>query len=97
VLTSKWFFAASFCAIGVAFMTAGTAGTAAAAPPTKNSCPSGYELKSLRFVLSQATQGFEGAIRTADENRDRLLCYKPLPEPIPLFEPTFLYEDNAVP
>jgi hypothetical protein len=93
----KRFFSVSLCAVGVAFMTASTVGTAEAAPPTKTGCPSGYELQSLRFVLSQATKGFEGAIRAADENGDRQLCYKPLPEPIPLFEPTFLYDDNVVP
>ncbi len=30
----------------------------------------------------------------ADVNGDDTLCVKLLPEPIPLFEPTFLYYDN---
>lgn len=48
-------------------------------------------------VLAVATPGFEGAIAAADENDNNLLCFKPLPEPIPLFEPTFLYRDDRSP
>ncbi|MCA1708011.1 MAG: hypothetical protein LC808_33950 [Actinobacteria bacterium] len=80
---------------GVAVASLVAAGTAAGAP-ADTGCPSGFQLQPLRFVLSQATSGFEKAIRAADENNDKYLCYKPLPEPIPLFEPTFLYEDNNV-
>ena len=45
-------------------------------------------------VLEIATPGFEDAIEAEDANGDDLLCVKLLPEPIPLFEPTFLYYDN---
>lgn len=37
------------------------------------------------------------AIIAADKNRDELLCFKLLPEPISLFEPTFLFDDNRFP
>ena len=45
-------------------------------------------------VLAIATPGFEEAIDAEDANDDDLLCVKLLPEPIPSFEPTFLYYDN---
>jgi len=77
-------------------MTVVTAGGAGAGPAGR-SCPSGYELVSLNFVLKQAAEGFKPAIRAADENGDKQLCYKLLPGPIPLFEPTFLYDDNVAP
>ena len=58
------------------------------------SCPRGYDEMTVRQVLRIATEGFEDAIRAADVNGDRILCVLLLPEPIPLFEPTFLYYDN---
>jgi hypothetical protein len=57
-------------------------------------CPSAYELMTVEDVLQIATPGFEDAIRAEDANSDGLLCVHLLPEPIPLFEPTFLYYDN---
>ena len=83
----------------VALVASGGAALAvpASAVSDGTGCPKGYEVKSLQFVLKQAAPGFEDAIRAADENGDRLLCYKALPEPIPLFEPTFLFDDNNVP
>ena len=86
----------SACAASAAVMALVSAGAAEAAP-TGSSCPSGYQLVSLNFVLKQAAEGFRPAIRAADENGDKQLCYKLLPGPIPLFEPTFLYEDNVAP
>jgi hypothetical protein len=81
------------CTVAVAASVA-VAGPAAAAPPPKTGCPSGFELTPVADVLAVATPGFEEAIMAADENGDTFLCFKLLPEPIPLFEPTFLYEDN---
>jgi hypothetical protein len=69
----------------------------AQAAPTRDGCQRGFELKSLDYVLSQAAEGFEGAITDADANKDNLLCYKLLPDAIPLFDPTFLYDDNNLP
>ena len=66
----------------------------AAPPPERRGCPSAFELTPVATVLEIAAPGFEGAIRDADRNVDQLLCVKLLPEPIPLFEPTFLYYDN---
>lgn len=68
-----------------------------ATPKGATGCPGGYQVKSVSFVLSQAAPGFEGAIVAADENGDQKLCYKLLPGPIPLYEPTFLFDDNNVP
>jgi len=73
-----------------------TALPAQAAQPVAG-CQQGFDLVSLRYVLSQATPGFEDAIRAYDVNGDRFLCYKLLPSAIPLFEPTFLYDDNNQP
>jgi hypothetical protein len=69
----------------------------AQAVPSGHGCQRGFELKTLDYVLSQATPGFEDAIRAYDVNGDELLCYKLLPSAIPLFEPTFLYDDNNQP
>jgi hypothetical protein len=69
-------------------------GPVGAAPPDKRACPSAYELMTVENVLQIATPGFEDAIRAEDANSDGLLCVHLLPEPIPLFEPTFLYYDN---
>jgi hypothetical protein len=73
----------------------GGAGSASAASPDQSSCPGGYELKSLRFVLSQAAPGFKDTIKAADVNGDKLLCYKEVPAP--LYDPTFSYTDNHIP
>jgi hypothetical protein len=85
------------CTVAVAASVA-VAGPAAAATPPATGCPAGFELTPVEDVLAVATPGFEEAIVAADENGngDGLLCFKLLPEPIPLFEPTFLYEDNNV-
>jgi hypothetical protein len=91
--------AAVICTAGVAVASLAATGTAAGAPPDTpkdTGCPNGYQLKTKEFVLSQAKLGFEGAIEAADKNNDNMLCYKLLPGPIPLFEPTFLYEDNNI-
>lgn len=84
------------CTVAVAASVA-VAGPAAAAPPPKTGCPGGYDLVTLDFVLERAAPGFEDAIMAADVNGDDLLCFKLLPEPIPLFEPTFLFDDNRFP
>jgi hypothetical protein len=88
--------AAFLCTVAVAASVA-VAGPAAAAPPPRTGCPGGYDLVTLDFVLERAAPGFEDAIIAADENRDEFLCFKLLPEPIPLFEPTFLFDDNRFP
>jgi hypothetical protein len=88
---SKRLFMTSISTLGIALGSVGAAGSAAAAPPP---CPGGFELRTEAEVLAVATPGFEGAIAAADENDNDLLCFKPLPEPIPLFEPTFLYRDD---
>jgi hypothetical protein len=93
----KRLLAVAVCTIGVALTSVATAGTAAAAPPEKTGCPGGFELRSVDAVLEDAAPGFEDAIRAADANDDDQLCYKRLPEPIPLFEPTFLFDDNKFP
>jgi hypothetical protein len=62
-----------------------------------NGCPKGYQLVPVSYVLSQSTPGFEKAIVAKDANGDSNLCYKLLPSAIPLFEPTFEYQDNTVP
>ena len=71
--------------------------TPAGAATAAGGCQQGFDLVSLRYVLSQATAGSEDDIRAMDANRDKLLCYKLLPTAIPLFEPTFLYYDNDQP
>ena len=81
------------CAAGVAFASLATTGTAMGAP-NDTGCPSGYDAEPLSFVLKNAAQGFNTTIREADANGDHVLCYKLLPDAIPLFDPTFLYEDN---
>ena len=86
------------CAAGFAFTSLATTGTAMGATPKDTGCPNGFQSQPLSYVLSQATPGFEGAINAADAkgNGDGTLCYKLLPDAIPLFQPTFLYEDNNI-
>jgi hypothetical protein len=84
------------CTVAVAASVA-VAGPAAAAPQPEGGCPGGYDLTPLNEVLKVADPDFRDAIRAADENQDKLLCFKLLPEPIPLFEPTFLFDDNTIP
>jgi hypothetical protein len=69
----------------------------AQAVPSGHGCQRGFDLVTLDYVLSQATPGFEDAIRAYDVNKDDHLCFKLLPSAIPLFEPTFLYDDNDQP
>jgi hypothetical protein len=69
-------------------------GLAQAARPDNRGCPAAYQVMTVDEVLEIATPGFEDAIEAEDANGDDLLCVKLLPEPIPLFEPTFLYYDN---
>ena len=83
-------------AAGAVILAAGgvCGGLAHAAQPDNRGCPSAYQVMTVEEVLEVATPGFEGAIKDQDANGDDLLCVKLLPEPIPLFEPTFLYYDN---
>jgi hypothetical protein len=69
----------------------------AQAVPSGHGCQRGFDLVSVGYVLSQATPGFEDAIKAEDVNADNLLCFKLLPSAVPLFEPTFLYYDNTKP
>ena len=80
-----------------AVVTLSLLATPAHAATAVGGCQQGFDLVSLRYVLSQATAGFEDDILAMDANRDKLLCYKLLPSTIPLFEPTFLYYDNDQP
>ncbi|MDR6413710.1 hypothetical protein [Pseudarthrobacter sulfonivorans] len=48
-------------------------------------------------VLTYATPGFEEAIEAEDRNNDDRLCFKLLPPAVPLFDPTFFYQDNEFP
>ncbi len=91
---SKRLLVTSVSTLGIALGSVVAAGSAAAAPPA---CPGGFELKPVEEVLDVATPGFEEAIAAADENDNDLLCFKPLPAPIPLFEPTFLYRVDRSP
>jgi hypothetical protein len=84
------------CTVAVAASVA-VAGPAAAAPPPRAGCPGGYELTPLADVLAVADPDFVQTIIATDVNGDELLCFKLLPEPIPLFEPTFLFDDNRFP
>ena len=83
--------------LGAALVAASVAisgGSALAARPIKTGCPKAFDAMSVDDVLAIATAGFEDDIMAADVNGDDTLCVKLLPEPIPLFEPTFLYYDN---
>ena len=82
---------AAVAALGVLAPAAG------AAKKPVGGCQAAYELTTVRDVLKIATPGFEDAIRAEDANQDNYLCVLLLPEPIPLFEPTFLYYDNDLP
>jgi hypothetical protein len=93
----KRLLAISLCAVGVAFTSVATAGTAAAAPPPKTGCPGGFQLTPLEDVLAVADPNFVDAINARDANNDGLLCFKLLPDAIPLFDPTFLFDDNKFP
>jgi hypothetical protein len=79
----------------VAAPAAADPGGVPAAPGAQ--CPKAYDLVPLERVLEIAAPGFEDAIRAEDRNGDSQLCVMLLPEPIPLFEPTFLFYDNRVP
>lgn len=79
----------------------GLGGTASAKPPA---CPSAYELADLEeledFVL--AAGGEIGGELTAffevvDENVDRLICFKTLPDATPFPTPPLLAGDNRLP
>jgi hypothetical protein len=86
-----------------AAMTSGVAAGPASADPggvpasPGSQCQPAFELVSVREVLRIAVPGFVNAIRAEDRNQDGQLCLKLLPEPIPLFEPTFLFYDNRLP
>lgn len=77
--------------------TIGLAAPANAAPPPRTGCPSGFETRTVDYVLTFATPGFEDAIRAEDRNEDNLLCFKLLPPQVPLFDPTFFFQDNEFP
>jgi hypothetical protein len=83
-------------AVGAMILAAGglSGGVAQAAGPDNRGCPSAFEVMTVDEVLEIAAPGFDDAIRAQDANADGRLCVKLLPEPIPLFEPTFLYYDN---
>jgi hypothetical protein len=80
------------CTVGVALTSVATAGIAAAAPPPKTGCPGGFQLTPLDKVLAVADPAFVDAIIARDKNGDELL-----PEAVPLFDPTFLFDDNKFP
>lgn len=85
-----------------AAVCAGLAAVGLAAPanadPVGYGCPAGWELKTVDYVVQFAANAdFAAKIRAMDHNGDGQLCYKLLPSAIPLFSPTFLYEDNTVP
>jgi hypothetical protein len=63
--------------------------------PKNIGCPAGFEVKTVKQVQDVAHPAFIPIIPTYDVNQDNLLCFKLLPEPIPLFEPTFLFFDNT--
>jgi hypothetical protein len=69
----------------------------AGAAPTGTGCPKGFQTLSVEEVLEYATPGFEAAIDAEDRNNDNLLCFKLLPPAVPLFDPTFFYQDNEFP
>lgn len=84
------------CAVTAASMI-GLAAPASAAP-TGTGCPEGFELKTVKEIIRvYATPGFEKAIKAEDRNKDGLLCFKLLPPSVPLFDPTFFYQDNEFP
>jgi hypothetical protein len=61
-------------------------------------CPDGWTLEPVNYVVKQASDKQNAlAIKAMDQNGDGYLCYKLLPDAIPLYQPTFLYEDNTVP
>ncbi|KHL01606.1 hypothetical protein [Sinomonas humi] len=81
---------------------AGMAALGVAAPakadPGAYGCPAGWQLRTVDYVVGfAANTQFAQKIRAADQNGDGMLCYKLPPSAIPLFSPTFLYEDNTVP
>lgn len=69
----------------------------ASAAPKGAGCPKGFQTLSVEEVLTYATPGFEAAIEAEDRNNDDLLCFKLLPPAVPLFDPTFFYQDNEFP
>lgn len=69
----------------------------ASAAPKGSGCPKGFETRTIQQVLEFATPGFEEAIAAEDRNGDNLLCFKLLPPAVPLFDPTFFYQDNEFP
>lgn len=88
---------ASAAAAVAVVATMGLAAPANADPQSGTGCPSGFEIKTVKEVLKFATSGFEKAIRAEDRNKDNLLCFKLLPPEVPLFDPTFFYQDNDFP
>lgn len=85
-----------FCVTAFVAAVAWLGPPAASADPSGSGCPRGYQPQPVEYVLSQATPGFEDAIRAMDANRDGVLCYKLLAS-VPLYDPTFLYIDNDNP
>ncbi|CAN7315321.1 hypothetical protein LJR078_001756 [Arthrobacter sp. LjRoot78] len=85
----------------VTIAAAATIGLAAPAnavrPANGTGCPTGFQTKTVEYVLEFATVGFDDAIRAEDRNGDDLLCFKLLPPQVPLFDPTFFYQDNDFP
>jgi hypothetical protein len=84
------------CAV-LAVSSIGLAAPASAAPE-RTGCPKGFQTLAVDVIIDEyATTGFEAAIEAEDRNNDNYLCFKLLPPSVPLFDPTFFYQDNEFP
>jgi len=82
----------------VSFTVAASAASAKKEPVA--GCGAGFELVELKVVLRDlASEGFEDALRAADENADEFLCIRILenfPNPFDPDKPVFVFSDNTV-
>jgi hypothetical protein len=87
--------AVSLASASIAFGPVIAAGAASAAPPPPpGQCPSGLTLAQVQTVQRAVEQGFEDAVKAADENGNNngYVCYKVLPDQAP---PTVLFGDDS--
>ena len=80
----------SVAATGIALGSAVFGAGSAAADPREGQCPGGFTLATVKDVQKLVDPGFEGAVKSADVNRNKLVCYREIAGP-----PRVLFGDDS--
>jgi hypothetical protein len=80
----------SLAATGIALGSAVLGAGSAAADPRAGQCPGGFTLERVQVVQRLVDPGFEDAVKSADVNGNKLVCYRDITGP-----PSILFGDDS--